>query len=446
MRRYIRSDETSDFIRKNQNRPNGGYLYIFKHGIGPGTIPKDVSIIKTKDLPNYYTAVWLDRWLTTSELKKYDIPSESDIRYYLDRIGYCVADGRNDVVPCDGVQACDKITGATDITDEQVKFFYEHKFLGACDPENMHCDKLLDLMKSDKAVASEVLEYMNSLGDPVFPKEGTDYEAETDVDNVDIEGLYSVFMQELGYDYDDTKSMGYDFYVGGSYLLPGFEIFDGPVSEGVDLSASTKISATSGSKHTDLVNKIYSVMMNYEYGYDPDMTDINSMLQELTGMGVHVDNSNAFKEAWVSAHNKAERKTWGGSGDSMHYDSLTPGELNAIENYDTEYWEYAIAHPFKLEPKSAYDVSSSTKYGADMCSIGASADNVYYTEYDLESYNSGVFAGIVATFDNKYSAIDYAEDNPLPEGFYYRVVEIIRDSREPEPDNELERHSVWTNR
>ena len=53
--------------------PNGGYLYIFKHGIGPGTIPSDVSVVKTKDLPNYYTAVWLDRFLTADELKKYDI-------------------------------------------------------------------------------------------------------------------------------------------------------------------------------------------------------------------------------------------------------------------------------------------------------------------------------------------------------------------------------------
>ena len=137
----------------------------------------------------------------------------------------------------------DTITGATDISDEQVKFFYNGKFLGACDPENMHCDKLLDLMQSNKEVASEVLEYMNSLGDPVFPKEGTDYEAETEVDNVDIDELYSVFMQELWYDYEDTKGMGYDFYVGGSYLLPGFEIFDGQVSEGVDLSSSTKYGA-----------------------------------------------------------------------------------------------------------------------------------------------------------------------------------------------------------
>ncbi len=98
-------------MKRLKNTPAGGYLYIFKHGIGPGTIPNDVRIIRTKDLPNYYTAVWLDRFLTTDEMKQYDIPFETDINYYLDRIGYCQKNG--DVVPCDDVNACDKVTAST---------------------------------------------------------------------------------------------------------------------------------------------------------------------------------------------------------------------------------------------------------------------------------------------------------------------------------------------
>jgi hypothetical protein len=94
--------------------PKGGYLYIFKHGIGPGTIPSDVSVVKTKDLPNYYTAVWLDRFLTADELKKYDIPSETEINRYLDRIGYCQKNG--DVAPCDDVEACGEITASSRAT------------------------------------------------------------------------------------------------------------------------------------------------------------------------------------------------------------------------------------------------------------------------------------------------------------------------------------------
>lgn len=96
------------YIKSSYDRP---YLYIFKHGIGPGTIPKDVSVVKTKDLPNFYTAVWLDRFLTTSELKQYDIPSETRINELLDRIGYCQKNG--DVVPCDDVEACDKVMAST---------------------------------------------------------------------------------------------------------------------------------------------------------------------------------------------------------------------------------------------------------------------------------------------------------------------------------------------
>lgn len=98
------------YIKSSSERP---YLYIFKHGVGPGTLPKDVDIVKTKDLPNGYTAVWLDRFLTTSELKQYDIPSETRINELLGRIGYCQKNG--DVVPCDDVEACGDIKASTRI-------------------------------------------------------------------------------------------------------------------------------------------------------------------------------------------------------------------------------------------------------------------------------------------------------------------------------------------
>lgn len=112
MKRYIKSFTTDQLKQQlGDNYPEGGYLYIFKHGIGPGTIPDDVSVVKVKDLPNYYTAVWLDRFLTTSELKQYDIPSETRINELLDRIGYCQKNG--DVVPCDEVEACGNIMAST---------------------------------------------------------------------------------------------------------------------------------------------------------------------------------------------------------------------------------------------------------------------------------------------------------------------------------------------
>lgn len=103
-KRYIKSFTADDLkAQLGSNYPKGGYLYIFKHGIGPGTIPSDVKVVKVKDLPNYYTAVWLDRFLTDEELKQYDIPDETRINDYLGRIGYCKKNG--DVVPCEDITA-----------------------------------------------------------------------------------------------------------------------------------------------------------------------------------------------------------------------------------------------------------------------------------------------------------------------------------------------------
>lgn len=54
-----------------------GYRYYTKHGVGPGTLPKDVKLLDWKDLDNNMTEIWLDRFLTTRELNYYDIYPET---------------------------------------------------------------------------------------------------------------------------------------------------------------------------------------------------------------------------------------------------------------------------------------------------------------------------------------------------------------------------------
>ena len=125
-------------------------------------------------------------------------------------------------------------------SEDQIKFFYKDKYLGSCDPDYFECDKLYELIKSDSKAATQVLNYMNSLGDPVFPTEEDEYTPETDVSKVDTNELYNLFMQELYYYYSDFPE---DFYVGGDYLLPDFEIFVGPVAED-NVVSSTKIKAS----------------------------------------------------------------------------------------------------------------------------------------------------------------------------------------------------------
>ena len=65
--------------RRSVKADKNGYLYFTKHGVGPGALPKDVKLIDWRDVDDNITAIWLDRFLTTRELKEYDIyPETSD--------------------------------------------------------------------------------------------------------------------------------------------------------------------------------------------------------------------------------------------------------------------------------------------------------------------------------------------------------------------------------
>ena len=58
-------------IKESLNDKN--YVYILRHGFGPGTVPKTVDIIDFEDLDNGRTKIWLDRPLTKEEINYYDI-------------------------------------------------------------------------------------------------------------------------------------------------------------------------------------------------------------------------------------------------------------------------------------------------------------------------------------------------------------------------------------
>ena len=60
-----------------------GFQYILRHGVGPGTLPSDVGIIREVDLSNFYTVVYLDRVLEADEMKKYEISNEWDNHLYM---------------------------------------------------------------------------------------------------------------------------------------------------------------------------------------------------------------------------------------------------------------------------------------------------------------------------------------------------------------------------
>jgi len=62
-------------LKLNEAEESKEYRYITNHGIGPGATP-DGTYIRSEDLENGKTAIYLNRPLTDEELKKYDIKPE----------------------------------------------------------------------------------------------------------------------------------------------------------------------------------------------------------------------------------------------------------------------------------------------------------------------------------------------------------------------------------
>lgn len=61
----------------NKLKESSEYRYVTTHGTGPGTLPKDVNLIKSEDInSNGRVAIYVDRPLTKEELEKYDIKPE----------------------------------------------------------------------------------------------------------------------------------------------------------------------------------------------------------------------------------------------------------------------------------------------------------------------------------------------------------------------------------
>ena len=74
----LKEAETPEAMQKiaDKQMPEGGYRYITTHGIGPGTLPKDVRVFKTEDIRGGRIAMYISRPLTSEELKQYDIKPE----------------------------------------------------------------------------------------------------------------------------------------------------------------------------------------------------------------------------------------------------------------------------------------------------------------------------------------------------------------------------------
>lgn len=342
MKRFIRSDESSDFIREHQNKPEGGYLYIFKHGIGPGTLPKDVEVIKTKDLPNGYTAVWTDRFLTTKEMDQYDIPYETEINRYLERIGYCQKPG--DVVPCEDITA-------------------------STDPTTKYADKVTfeDIYPSDH----DICFYFTS-NDAAY--------AEELFGNID--GI-SGFTIEVSL----PKVYSGDWEEALISISPKVKDAEGGESD-TDWTDITREISNADMK--SLVEQSWSEYKNWERGGDNPDSEITSAshIPSRKSKNITKEVLDYTSDKYPALHQELVDKDiwiymWSDGEYSLNYNGLKSDYFvsEAVKDDLVKAVEELYPGSFWGDLTGKDDVEASTKYGADMCNITGASNSLVYKNY-----------------------------------------------------------------
>ena len=250
-------------IRASKDRP---YLYVLKHGLGPGTLPRDVEIIKTDEY-NGYTLVWLDRFLTTSELKEYDIPSESNLERYLGE----------DFDRFSGVFSSRKVgryIKASAYDGGDIVMFYNGKEIYRGQPGSYMYDAIYDLCKND-SVRMKFQEWLEQYGDSAFSDEpGYEY---GDAGETAVE-----FCEFVYYAFADGED-----YLDGEGIL-NFEIF--PESDEAelfgdykygDIESSTVLSARDNTVDKDAVRELVLYITNDASLYPQVQSIVKNMQQKI---------------------------------------------------------------------------------------------------------------------------------------------------------------------
>ena len=250
-------------IKASKDHP---YLYVLKHGLGPGTLPRDVEIIKTDEY-NGYTLVWLDRSLTTSELKEYDIPSESNIERYLGE----------DFDRFNGVFSSRKVgryIKASAYDGGDIVMFYNGKEIYRGRPGSYMYDAIYDLCKND-SVRMKFQEWLEQYGDSAFSDEpGYEY---GDAGETAVE-----FCEFVYYAFADGED-----YLDGEGIL-NFEIF--PESDEAelfgdykygDIESSTVLSARDNTVDKDAVRELVLYITNDASLYPQVQSIVKNMQQKI---------------------------------------------------------------------------------------------------------------------------------------------------------------------
>ena len=173
----MKEAETPEAMQKiaDKQMPEGGYRYITTHGIGPGTLPKDVRVFKTEDIRGGRIAMYISRPLTSEELKQYDIKPEwiqEDSSYRRYRVSFFVdtdsmstteiEEKLNELLKGSGLASTDETIDVEKVEDLEEKLNESYDMYNVIEDSTIEIRNLKE--KIDKGEVKDIKEVSRLLG------------------------------------------------------------------------------------------------------------------------------------------------------------------------------------------------------------------------------------------------------------------------------------------
>lgn len=254
---------------------NNEYLYFTKHGIGPGTLPKDVKLLDWRDVDDNITAIWLDRFLTTKELNQYDIyPETSDQhKMYSKKLNSCT------------------ITASR--PDNSYQHYYAYDYKGK-NRFSIHYDDVIDIEDPELS-----FKQFRASVSPIKPYDDADYAwARIENGNISYFRKGKLIKKEYYFMFDDYGTDEDELYEDANDWMN--DIINKACDTLIDLNQNVEpvIIHNSKSIQSSDENKLSSQFIDssdeeFEYEYDDeeyDEAELQAIMDELTADGFDVTN------------------------------------------------------------------------------------------------------------------------------------------------------------
>ena len=385
-RRRERLEETTEMKitanKRNVKANKSSYLYFTKHGIGPGTLPKDAKLLDWRDIDDNITAIWLNRFLTTAELKEYDIYPETSEQHkmYSKKLNSC------------------KITASTPGNSYQHYYAYDYKGKNRF---SIHYDDVTDI--EDPELSFQQFRCSVSL---IKPYDNADYAwARIQNGSIDYFRKGKLIKKEYYFMFSDYGTDEDPLYENANEWIT--DVTDHACDTLIELNQNIepRIIHNSTTVASSEYDARYIVERPNDATYDKDEDELQEIIDELVADGFDVTDEDDLLMG-LSADLGMDKE------DAQYYTSLILNRVNASEVIDAVADE--ITNKKYLRMKRQYKNRKSFKdREAESGNIQDLIDDLKNKGVSYEIYEDTTDAGCTIFFDETdsvYSSFNYNDD------------------------------------